>query len=329
MPAADPAPLPGPHPNDGTPTPQSAKVPRALVHKKDEAQVLLQNWRHTGDDTFAAVARWPLFPLAADSPYDETLLAESVRQCIPLVSHTGYGAPLDHRQIWEHFRLTLHPAALRENTGSEALDLRVHCEDITRRRDRLASLTMHVRMYRGTEHIGTADTRFHNQPPALYQRLRGHRGDAHLAMANAPRPSAPLPPHLVGRTHDKDVVLAPTGRPDRWQLRVDVTHPLYFDHPMDHVPGMILLEAAHQAATHALHPHPATLSALHAQFHHYVELDAPCWIQATTTELPHNRAHVHITALQNDQAVFTAALTTHAPAQTQRSTTNHAASQSL
>ncbi|MFI6341435.1 ScbA/BarX family gamma-butyrolactone biosynthesis protein [Streptomyces sp. NPDC050535] len=37
-----------------------------------------------------------------------------------------------------------------------------------------------------------------------------------------------------------------------WLLRLNTSHPTLFDHPQDHVPGMLLLEAARQA-THATH----------------------------------------------------------------------------
>ncbi|WP_142212826.1 AfsA-related hotdog domain-containing protein [Streptomyces sp. SLBN-118] len=55
-------------------------------------------------------------------------------------------------------------------------------------------------------------------------------------------PPACLTP--FGRDRFEDVVLAATDRPDRWQLRVDTTHPILFDHLVDHAPGMLLLEPA-------------------------------------------------------------------------------------
>lgn len=39
---------------------------------------------------------------------------------------------------------------------------------------------------------------------------------------------------------------------DGWPLRVDRTHPILFDHQLDHVPGMLLLEAARQAGFSAI-----------------------------------------------------------------------------
>jgi hypothetical protein len=76
-----------------------------------------------------------------------------------------------------------------------------------------------------------------------------------------------------------DVVLSPVGEPDRWQLRVDTRHPVLFDHMVDHVPGMLLLEAARQAAAATL-GHACLPLAVASEFLRYVELDAPCAIEA-------------------------------------------------
>ncbi|WP_281275492.1 AfsA-related hotdog domain-containing protein [Saccharothrix australiensis] len=42
-------------------------------------------------------------------------------------------------------------------------------------------------------------------------------------------------------------MLSPVGRSDSWLPRVDRRHPVLFDHPVDHVPGMALQEAGRQA----------------------------------------------------------------------------------
>ncbi|BFV55060.1 hypothetical protein KCMC57_up01640 [Kitasatospora sp. CMC57] len=79
-------------------------------------------------------------------------------------------------------------------------------------------------------------------------------------------------------------------------------HPVLFDHPVDHAPDMLLLEATRQAARAT---HPALPVAMDAAFFRWVELDAPCWITAESLGHPHAR----ITAVQHDRTVFSATLT--------------------
>ncbi|MFE2517849.1 AfsA-related hotdog domain-containing protein [Streptomyces mirabilis] len=90
------------------------------------------------------------------------------------------------------------------------------------------------------------------------------------------------------------MVLTPTPHPHTWQLTPNPHHPILFDHTTDHIPGMVLLEAAHQAATAHTHPTHTTTT-------------------TTTTNDNDPTPTTHITAHQNNTTVFTAQLTTHTP----------------
>ncbi|MGV9871077.1 AfsA-related hotdog domain-containing protein, partial [Rhodococcus koreensis] len=82
-----------------------------------------------------------------------------------------------------------------------------------------------------------------------------------------------LAPAAVGQVDERDVVLGrPTGRGE-WEVRVDVTHPVLFDHPLDHLPGMLLLEVLRQSAFAALTVPDAHLESIDAVFHRFAELD--------------------------------------------------------
>ncbi|XDO64486.1 AfsA-related hotdog domain-containing protein [Streptomyces sp. RLB1-33] len=92
---------------------------------------------------------------------------------------------------------------------------------------------------------------------------------------------------------------------------------MLFDHTTDHIPGMVLLEAAHQAATAHTHPTPTTHpTTLHATFHRYTEHHTPTYITSTSNNSNGQTPTTHITAHQNNTTVFTAQLTTHTPTTT-------------
>ncbi|WP_330349516.1 AfsA-related hotdog domain-containing protein [Streptomyces sp. NBC_00582] len=95
----------------------------------------------------------------------------------------------------------------------------------------------------------------------------------------------------------------------RWRLRNDVSHTLLFDHPVDHVPGLVLLEAAHQAAQAVASPTPLDVTHIAIGYERYVEFDEPCWIQARPlpTLVPHWFA-VAVTGHQGGQLAFQARL---------------------
>ncbi|MGW2252578.1 ScbA/BarX family gamma-butyrolactone biosynthesis protein [Kitasatospora sp. NPDC001660] len=297
-------------------------INRKLVHKLDSGEVFLTTWRRTEPDTFSVTAHWPAdrpFYRSADGNFDSLLLTETIRQLFPLICHVGYDTPFDHHLVWEHYRYDLDPAVLRAGNGPIALELRVACSDLVHRRTGLAGMTMNVDVLRDGIRLASATSRFTVQAPAVYLRLRGANSDRMRAMAAAPPTPAGIPATSTGRPAQADVVLSEIHHEDiserivgemsdflgtsagSWWLRVDTAHRKYFDHPVDHVPGMLLLEAARQATQAVRHPVPALPLTMSATFHRYVDLDAPCRITAWV-ESP---ALIRVTAEQHDRLCFT------------------------
>lgn len=298
----------------------SSALPREYVHKSAHSEVLLTGWRRVAPDEYVVTAQWPRthsFYGPDAGLHDPLLLAESVRQAIPLLSHVAYDVPFGHRQIWNWFACSVDPDALAVGPAPADIALHIACTDITRRGRRLAGMTLRVTAARRGMVLGTAEAAFSNQPPAVYERLRGRYAD--LAQATAPTLPlpAPVPPRRVGRDRFHDVVLAPTNSTHRTQLRADTSHPVLFDHPVDHAPGMLLLEAVRQAAYGSAFPRRGVLTELEMHFFRYAELNAPCWIE--TTPAPGDigaadRLPVHVVGRQNGEDVFVATATVDAAA---------------
>jgi len=174
---------------------------------------------------------------------------------------------------------------------------------------RLACMLMKVDVIRDGIRVGTAQTRVANTAPALYQRLRGPYADLDASIARALPLPPPAAPAQVARENFADVVLSPPDSPRRHQLRVGLGHPVLFDHPVDHAPGMLLLEAARQAG-HTAVQQPAAMLSMDVVFARYAELDTPCWIHTDPfpTDQP-GRHRVLVTAVQNDVCVFSGIIT--------------------
>ncbi len=288
----------------------TAPVPRQYVHKAAIAEVLLTDWSSTGGETFTLAAQWPREHCfyTGDTGYDPLVFAETVRQILPLLSHAAYDVPIGHHLIWDHLRYDIHGAgALAVGPRPADVALRVRCFDIVRRRDRIAALSLRVEAQRDGAPLGTAETRFTCHAPAVYRRLRGHRAGFDPTRGGLPPAPAPLPARQAGHERCRNVVLSETDSPRRWQLRADPTHPVFFDHPVDHVPGALLLEAARQATLVLARPAVTVVVGTRATFRRFVELDAPCWIEAEPD--PDGRT-VRVTARQHDEEPFSAVVTT-------------------
>lgn len=91
---------------------------------------------------------------------------------------------------------------------------------------------------------------------------------------------APSGPRVIpGRTIDT-LDSGRSGGVARGLIRVDLQDPVFFDHPLDHVPGMLLVVAGLELAEHAAMLRPANVSFL-LTFTEFCELDAPVEVSAT------------------------------------------------
>ncbi|MFD4260839.1 ScbA/BarX family gamma-butyrolactone biosynthesis protein [Streptomyces sp. NPDC058534] len=309
---AAPAALPhsSPAPGHG---PWTSTVPSELVHRAAVAEVMLTDWRRLAETRFTMSAQWPrghsFFTPVGGSHHDPLIAAETIRQAGALLAHAEFGVPFGHQFLLEELTLAVDPGRLRVGRAPAALDLDVTCTEVSRRGRRLAGLRYETVLLREGRPAGRGRITFSVVAPAVYRRLRPERvftpGHTPIAL------TAPIAPQSVGRLSPADVVLSPTAEPNRWQLRADTRHPVLFDHQVDHVPGMVLLEAARQAATAVL-DRPAILPLrLAAQFTKYAELDRPCLIDAL--HLPQNTPGEADTVLvighQDGDPVFSTTLT--------------------
>ncbi|WP_369196628.1 ScbA/BarX family gamma-butyrolactone biosynthesis protein [Streptomyces djakartensis] len=276
----------------------------SFTHKTNESEVLLRSWRRTAPDSFTVTAVWPAaHPFYGNrlGLHDPLLLCETVRQTLPLLSHGAYQVPFGHQLLWKDFDWALDPAAAYADGDPAELELHITCDEVTYRRERAAGISLRAEVERGGRRLATARSRFTIQDRTVYNRLRGAYADAAGATARA----VPLPPPAgltaFGRDRFEDVVLAATDLPDRWQLRVDTTHPFFFDHVVDHAPGMLLLEAARQAALATAHPRSAVVTGMDSEFVKYAEMDAPCRLE---TERLADPGLVRVGAWQHDREIF-------------------------
>ncbi|MDG9701577.1 ScbA/BarX family gamma-butyrolactone biosynthesis protein [Streptomyces sp. DH37] len=280
------------------------------VGKTDPAEILVTGWFPNHGGTHVVTAHWPRihrFYTLTPEAHGPHLFTESVRQALALLTHTAFDVPVSYRLGWERFVSTVAPDALRTRADTAAVRLVVSYGPAARRRSGTTRLDASVTATLGKTLLGSAQVRYTAYPPAIYDRLRGRYADAGRACARALPVPLPVEPSLTGRRRSSDVVLAAGDEPRTWNLRVDTGHPVLFDHPHDHVPGMLLLEACGQAAVSAAWPHRTTPVAFDTTFSHYVELDRPCRIVTEdTAPADQDRHHVRVTGSQDGRQAFSA-----------------------
>ncbi|MFJ3621073.1 ScbA/BarX family gamma-butyrolactone biosynthesis protein [Streptomyces iakyrus] len=309
---APPSPLTD-HP--ATPRPTVTAVTTALAHRTTETDVFPARWTRISDTRFRFTAHWPaahpFFGPVDDRHQDPMIVGETLRQASMVLAHAEFGAPADtHFVMWD-LTVSVDPAALLLADAAEPVEFDVVCSEIRRRGRGLRSMRTTMEFRRAGRFVARGTGSTGCTPPRAYRRLRADR----LNAWNTPVPLlAGIAPHAAGRSRAEDVVLAPADRPGVWNLRVDTGHPVLFPRPNDHVPGMVLFEAARQAATAASGLRPFLPATLTAEFAQYAELHSPCRIETEVFDDHPGEVTVRVSGRQDGASVFTASLTSARPA---------------
>ncbi|MFD5132142.1 ScbA/BarX family gamma-butyrolactone biosynthesis protein [Streptomyces olindensis] len=296
--------------DDTTPGTDTTPVTKELAHRTADRDVFPLRWSRISDTRFRFTAHWPaahpFFGPVDDRHQDPMVVGETLRQASMVLAHAEFGAPADtHFVMWD-LTVFADPSALLLSDAAEPVEVDVVCSEIRRRGRGLASMrtTMEFRRAGRSVARGTGSTGCTS--PLAYRRLRGRQ----LAAVGTPLPLLPgIEPELAGRSRAEDVVLAPDDGPGVWQLRVDTGHPVLFPRPNDHVPGMVLFEAARQAAAAASGHRPFLPRTMTADFARYAELHSPCRLETELLDKDPEEVTVRVTGRQDGETVFTATLT--------------------
>ncbi|MFC4591997.1 ScbA/BarX family gamma-butyrolactone biosynthesis protein [Sphaerisporangium corydalis] len=286
-------------------------VPRELVHKAAAERVLLTDGVRDAPDDFIIAAMLPrdhcLYQQDDSGWIDPVLPTEALRQAGYYIQHRFYGVPETHKFILGAVTLGIGGIALPTRTPWLPVNLRVTCTPTAKWTGRRLCMRLDAEFSVAGVVQGHGSLLSQAVDPRLYQAVRGRK------VAPAPRGSVPfigrpLSPGEVGRSRPEDVLLADDGNPDGWMLRLDNGNTEMVDHAVDHVPGMVLLEAFRQAALAATRPltgRRVSPDGLRTDFTRFCELDAPvrivAWPGPGCPEA--DRISVHVLAEQDGKEV--------------------------
>lgn len=224
-------------------------VLRSFVHKRSHDNVLLTGISQYTIDRFICTGRLPIDHRFFNSPgrmpsRDILFYTEVGRQASIALSHAFLDVPTDDVFIFEGSHATITEPAWRAGQGAlDPVVMDITIREIRRRKNNAVSrVVADHRMSLAGELVFFGTGAWTVQAAALFRRLRG---------ASAIGPA--IAPLWFTRRPSTDVITEPTRINGSFaaSLIVDETHPYFFDHPCDHVPGMLLLEGCAQLAVSA------------------------------------------------------------------------------
>ncbi|AOP48296.1 ScbA protein [Streptomyces lydicus] len=280
------------------------------MHRPIVDDILVTSWRRQDGSHFSVTAQWPEehgYFASHDGRHHLILTGETIRQAGLLLSHTELGVPVGHHFILGDLICTTYPEHLDAGSGPTPISIDVTCSNMRMRAGTLAGARFDMTLRAADRIVATGHSHVTVASPAVYRRIRGERLTARRALG--PLPSC-VAPRLTGSASEHDVLLSPTDRPDSWLLRIAPGHAAVVNPANDHVPGMVLLDAAQQAAHALTAPGTFVPYAFGTTFHRYAEHGTPCLIEArrVPSALPRTTT-VQITGSQDGHPVFVSTLT--------------------
>ncbi|MEU5899717.1 ScbA/BarX family gamma-butyrolactone biosynthesis protein [Streptomyces venezuelae] len=287
-------------------------VPAEYVHRAALAEVFLTGCEKSGPETYILTGQWPrahTFFTTLDGRHDHLQACETLRQTGIYLAHAEHGIPLGHHFVMQDMTVTTHPEHL--TIGSTPTNLTLHTTLSRPGRSPQFTITLTITNPEG-QTLSTGHGHFTCISPAAYHRMRTASNPdnttdptTHTLKALVHTPTD-QDPSLYGRVHSRDLVLTPTHQPLTYRLNPHPEHPVLFDHDGDHLPGMVLIEAARQAT----YPHPPTtqLTHTHTVFHRYVELTTPTTVTVTPPTHTHNTTTHTVTTHQTNSPTHTTTL---------------------
>lgn len=276
----------------------SRTLDKAVVHKVAIAEVFLTDATRVSGDEYHIGVQVPrhhgMFGDLRDTAgrYDPMFFLEACRQGVYVVAHMFHGVPMDRHFILREATLrVVEPELLAiAETPTEAV-VRVHVLRRIHKEDALVGLRLGYRVLIDGQVAIESEISASWITPAEHEILRTGSRDS-LGLGDTPT-ACPLPPRapakLVNRRLPLNVVISQPLRDEqggqRAVLIADTTHPSLFDHPLDHLPGMLELEACRQLTLAAL-GQGWQLDELTAKFRAFAEFDLPAHC---VTDLPVSR----------------------------------------
>jgi hypothetical protein len=269
-------------------------VDRALIHREALGEVFLTDVVRVSEIDFAAAAQLPRsHAYYGDhaqrvARYDPLLLLEASRQTGLAIAHRFCGVPFDYKFILTRLAIRIEQlSTIVVNSRPGQLMVTARIIDQRTRDGMVTGLELHIELTElATGRIGSAHVGLRFRSSHGYHELRSrNRGGAALPSTATYQPSItalPAIPAVVGRKDPRNVIVSQPTTVDGVvvaDVLLPTAHPSMFDHPQDHIPGMVLIEAARQVAIagvadrHGFDPSRIQVIATTAEFTKFAELE--------------------------------------------------------
>ncbi|MFW0767306.1 ScbA/BarX family gamma-butyrolactone biosynthesis protein [Trabulsiella odontotermitis] len=302
-------------------------IPKSCVHRAAVGEVFLTDIRKIHDNKYITAGYLPKshiyfndlpFRKSSERVYDAILLLEICRQTSIYVTHNFFAVPYSAKFVFDDADFTLFESEIPYKTECSNVIVEVDIIERKFRKSELTGLIFRMDIYVDGLCCAQKIMNISWMDDKKWHRLRSQR-----PLENHDY-SAVVPAEMleVGRQLPLNVVVgnADISEPGiTTTVIVDQSHPSIFDHPLDHVPGMLLMEAYRQTALLAMRSRLGTrcydlvISRYNVNFTRFCEFNSPAYCHALLGEIylteDKKSTVIPMTISQDEKTVSTAELT--------------------
>jgi len=291
-----------------TPLDRSTTLTRELVHRDALSEVLLSDLTTT-ETGFLAAVQWPRrhhYFRTNLGAVDVTLVAETLRQVTIAVAHVGFDVPAAHRFLMDRIQLVRLARRADELAVDGLVTADVTVVSARMARGRLQALQLLVRFAAGATLLASGEGWLRVLPDEVYQRVRAAAPRSIAIEADREAWSGRRAPQFARGVRLRRVDAG------AWDVDVDLSHPVLFDHRLDHLPGMLVVEACELALAELVAAPALTLDAFDGTYRGFLELADGLQIRLRERE-PAGRGSAVFELLQGGVAQVTASVSARIP----------------
>ena len=232
-------------------------VEKHLVHKAFNSEVFLTDSHKLDENTFEIAAFLPRSHIYYNDTQDFTrhdvsALLEVFRQCSIFVAHNFYGVALSSKFIFDSadFKV-LHNEVLENSPQSYQAIITIAVLQVKHKRGNDYGLLLDMRLFIDSKKYATKIMDMSWFAPKMYERLRGEIANENYTSLD----NHQIPPKSLGQNAITNVVITQFLQESQYfqtTIIPNQAHPAFFDHPLDHIPASLLIEALRQSSLLAI-----------------------------------------------------------------------------
>lgn len=286
----------------------SRTIDKSLVHRRALAEVFITDFESVSRDRYIVAAQLPVghayYNDGNTNFHDPLAIIEACRQAALVVAHQYYGVPKDWSFIFRKAKVhigDIDSTIISDGRMLVGINITKTFEKDGFLTGMIGDFVVEIDGNKVGDFVGSLSF----LPSAMLKKMRAQaRSVKNISDKPYISPLQPLAAKRVARTSAKNIVIGRTSR-DTYEIVDCRSNRALIDHEVDHISGMVIMEACRQAAIATVLEDTGelygTVKSFQVEFLEFAEHELPTVCKAHLIDIVDGVAQTHIEILQQNQ----------------------------